>query len=184
MFVIFTAILEQIEALCPHAIAIDGGAASGKSTLADLIAQRFDVNVIHMDDFFLPPERKTPGRLEQPGGNVDYERFAAEVRLSDSFTYHKYNCKTGVLTPVTVAQKSITVVEGAYCLHPLFRSMFDYKIFLYTTPEIQEHRILERNGADMLKRFQNEWIPLENAYIAKLNIKELCDITVDTSELF
>lgn len=184
MLAIFSAILNQIEALCPRAVAIDGGAASGKSTLADLIAQKFDANVIHMDDFFLPPDRKTPERLEQPGGNVDYERFSAEVKPSSDFTYHKYNCKTGVLTPVMVTSKPLTVVEGAYCLHPLLRGMFDFRIFLHTTPEVQARRILERNGADMLKRFQNEWIPLENAYLTELNIKELCDIVVDTSDFF
>lgn len=191
MVKIFSSILNKIEMLRPRVVAIDGMAASGKSTLADLIAKRFDANVIHMDDFFLPPERKTSERLSEPGGNVDYERFTEEIYRGDlwslvnrSFTYQKYDCKTGKLFPERITLKPLTVTEGAYCLHPLLRDMFDFKIFLYIPAEVQSRRILERNGADMLKRFQNEWIPLENAYFNELNIKQLCDIAVDTSELF
>ena len=32
-----------------------------------------------MDDFFLRPEQRRPERFAEPGGNVDRERFAAEV---------------------------------------------------------------------------------------------------------
>ena len=51
-------------------IAIDGMAASGKSTLAARLAEELDGCVIHMDDFFLPPELRTQERLSSPGGNV------------------------------------------------------------------------------------------------------------------
>ena len=40
-------------------LAIDGGAASGKTTLAALISEKYAAAVVHMDDFFLPPARKT-----------------------------------------------------------------------------------------------------------------------------
>ena len=64
-------------------IAVDGNAASGKSTLAARLSAYFapqcSVNVFHMDDFFLPPTLRTPERLGEPGGNVHYERFLDEV---------------------------------------------------------------------------------------------------------
>ena len=43
-------------------IAIDGMAASGKSTLAARLAEELDGCVIHMDDFFLFPRRQRPLR--------------------------------------------------------------------------------------------------------------------------
>ncbi len=49
-------------------LAIDGGSASGKTTLAALLAQRYGCPVFHMDDFFLRPEQRTPQRLAEPGG--------------------------------------------------------------------------------------------------------------------
>ena len=62
-------------------IAVDGRCASGKTTLAATLEEETGCNVVHMDDFFLRPEQRTPQRLAEPGGNVDYERFRQEVIL-------------------------------------------------------------------------------------------------------
>ena len=53
-------------------VAIDGMAASGKTTAAEQLTEQLGGEVIHMDDFFLPPEMRTEERLSQPGGNVHY----------------------------------------------------------------------------------------------------------------
>lgn len=176
----FTRVSELIDASCPRVIAIDGGAASGKTTLAAQIAARYDCNVVHMDDFFLPPERKTPARLSEPGGNVDYERFKSEVTdklLSNTgYTYNRYDCHNGTLTPVYAPPKTLTVVEGVYSLHPLLRHVFDLKILLRVEPDEQYNRILKRGGVALAERFINEWIPLENLYLERLKIAEICDI--------
>ena len=60
-------------------IALDGRAASGKSTLSEDVRKVMDVDIVHMDDFFLPKELRTPERFLEPGGNVHYERFISEV---------------------------------------------------------------------------------------------------------
>ena len=62
-------------------VAIDGKCTSGKTTLASKLAELYDCNVFHMDDFFLRPEQRTPERFAEVGGNVDYELFLEEVRL-------------------------------------------------------------------------------------------------------
>ena len=56
-------------------IAIDGRCGSGKSTLGAYLQQKMHGNLLHMDDFYLRPEQRTPKRREEPGGNVDRERF-------------------------------------------------------------------------------------------------------------
>jgi len=43
-------------------IAIDGPAASGKTTLAERLASRYGAAVLHMDDYFLQPHQRTPER--------------------------------------------------------------------------------------------------------------------------
>ena len=43
-------------------VAIDGKCTSGKTTLASKLAEIYDCNVFHMDDFFLRPEQRTPER--------------------------------------------------------------------------------------------------------------------------
>lgn len=48
-------------------IAMDGRAAAGKTTLAEELAVTLGGAVVHMDDFFLPGELRTPERLAAPG---------------------------------------------------------------------------------------------------------------------
>ncbi len=165
----------------PVRVAIDGGSASGKSSLAKLIADVYGANVFHMDDFFLPPERKTPQRLAEPGGNVDYERFAAEVAAglesSGAFEYRAYDCNTGNLSvPVKVAPAALSIVEGAYSLHPALYDLYDLKIYMEIGKEEQSRRILKRNGEAMHSRFMEEWVPLEERYAQALGIPHRCDI--------
>lgn len=162
-------------------VAIDGNSGAGKSTLASLISEVYDCNVFHTDDFFLPPERKTPARLSQPGGNVDYERLRDEVIAGilsgGTFGYRRYNCRTGELSaPVLVTPRRLNVVEGVYSLHPALGSIFDLKVFLKAGGDVQKRRILERSGAELLRRFEEEWIPLENRYFTELHIMESCDL--------
>lgn len=65
----------------PLLVAIDGRSASGKTTLVNALAEQFHTSVVHMDDFFLPVELRTPERFAMPGGNVHFERFQEEFLL-------------------------------------------------------------------------------------------------------
>ena len=166
-------------------VAIDGGSASGKTTLAGLLAEIYDCNVFHMDDFFLPQERKTPERLSDPGGNVDYERFADEVssrlEIGSGFLYRPYDCKTSSYKDaVSVSPKALNIVEGVYSLHPELSRLYDLKLFLKTDEDTQLRRIRQRSGETMFKRFVTEWIPLENIYFEMLGIEKSCDLIFDT----
>ncbi|MEL7603506.1 MAG: hypothetical protein AAGU77_10160 [Bacillota bacterium] len=176
---------DYIEAFCridkllanskPVRVAIDGKSASGKTSLAALISDVYDANVFHMDDFFLPPERRTPERLAEPGGNVDYERFAAEVvpgiLSGKAFEYRAYSCKTGAYQPVKVMPEPLSIVEGAYSLHPALAALkYDLAIFLDIDPQEQSRRIRARDGEAMHGRFMSEWIPLEERYFAAFGL--------------
>ena len=79
-------------------VAVEGGSASGKTTLAKNLKETFNCTVLHMDDFFLRPEQRTKDRLAQPGGNVDRERFYEEVVIPlvkrDTIVYRPFDCAT------------------------------------------------------------------------------------------
>ena len=165
-------------------VGIDGMAASGKTTAAQLLAALFDANVIHMDDFFLPLELRTEERLKETGGNVHYERFREEVvqglAAGKEFCYRIFDCgECDYTQTVSVKPKALTIVEGAYCLHPCFGDIFDLKVFSGISGEEQSRRILKRNGERMLKRFEECWIPMENRYIREFGIREKCDIRME-----
>ncbi len=155
----------------PFIIAIDGMSGAGKTTLGEGLHAHFpDSNLFHMDDYFLQPHQRTPERLSEIGGNVDYERFQDEImaHLDDKagLSYRVYNCLTRTLgDSVHVPWKPIVIIEGVYSQHPYFGAPYDLRIFCEISSEEQRERILKRSGAEKLERYMNEWIPKENAYI-------------------
>lgn len=178
---IFNKIDDLIEKKQTVNIAIEGNSGAGKSTFAKYINAKYNSNLFQMDDFFLRPEQKTEARLNEAGGNIDYERFNVEVinglKSNSEFTYQTYNCHTLELDEVrTVKPKVLNIIEGVYSMHPLFINIYDYKVFLEIDEKTQVKRILKRNGEVMLTRFINEWIPMENQYFSELDIKNKCDI--------
>ncbi|MBQ2271399.1 MAG: hypothetical protein II335_06370, partial [Firmicutes bacterium] len=164
-------------------VAIEGGSASGKTTLSQILSQVYDCTVFHMDDYFLRPEQRTPQRFAEPGGNVDRERFLEEVleplSRGEIVRYRRFDCSTFTLKePVEVEPKQLVIVEGAYSMHPELAGYYDFAVFLDVSPELQRDRIVKRNGPEMAKRFHNEWIPMEQLYFKGLNIKEQCDLVL------
>jgi len=161
--------------------AIDGNCGAGKSTLAALVGDVYDCNIFHMDHFFLRPEQRTRERIEEIGGNVDYERFREEVidgiQSGREFNYRIFDCKKMSMDEcITVQPKKLNVIEGAYSMHPALIGYYDLKIFLGIDEKAQRDRILERNGEAILEQFLSKWIPMENRYFEQLKIKEKCDL--------
>ena len=167
----------------PHVtIAFDGRCASGKTTAARLLASVFDAAVIHMDDFFLPRDKRTAERLAEPGGNIDYERVLREIipytRSGAGFSYRAYDCHTGAMRPepVIVPSSRILVVEGSYSLHPVFGDYADVRVFSDVSPDEQLGRIAARgDDADI---FRARWIPLEEKYFDACGVCSRADIVL------
>lgn len=164
-------------------VAIEGGSASGKTTLAKKLEQKYKCTVLHMDDFFLRPEQRTKERLTEPGGNVDRERFFDEVVIPlvnrKKINYHRFDCGTFSLLPsVEIEPGRLTIVEGAYSTHPYFERYYDFSVFLCIESKLQQERILIRNGQDKAQRFFEEWIPMEQKYFESMKVAEKCDLVL------
>ncbi|RQW75851.1 uridine kinase [Lysinibacillus composti] len=178
-------LLEDCAEKSKHTIvAIDGNAASGKSTLAEFIKEHFDCNVFHMDDFFLPMSMKTKERLQEPGGNVDYDRFLHSVLkpLHDHEVvyYQPFNCQTQTLGEVNKIQpKKLNIVEGVYSMHPILYPYYTHSIFLSVDPDVQLERIAKRNE-QKVQQFITQWLPLENRYFDYYQIKSKCQLFIGT----
>ncbi|MBQ3107783.1 MAG: hypothetical protein IJC68_04140, partial [Firmicutes bacterium] len=167
----------------PLTLAIEGGSASGKTTLSQLLQDLYGCTVFHMDDFFLQPHQRTPQRFAEPGGNVDRERFLEEILLplhrKEPVTFRPFDCSTMTLSgPVSMEATPLTVIEGAYSMHPELAPYYDFSVFLDITPDLQKSRIGKRNTPDMAQRFFTQWIPLEQTYFSKLEVKERCDLVI------
>ena len=182
----FLPLFEKIDAKLQSGrviLAIEGGSASGKTTISQTLKEIYDCTVFHMDDFFLRPEQRTRERFKEIGGNVDRERFLEEVLIplkdGKPITYRPFDCSTlSLCSPITVTLKKLVVIEGAYSMHKELEPFYDLSVFLDVSPEIQKKRIEKRNPPPLAQRFFNEWIPLENVYFEKTDIKNRCDFTI------
>lgn len=164
--------------------AIEGGSASGKTTLGGLLKEYYGCTVFHMDDFFLRPEQRTPERYAEAGGNVDWERFLEEVLkpLSRGVTvsYRKFDCSSMSLAEAEqIVPARLVIVEGAYSMHPELAAYYDFSVFLDIAPKLQRERILRRNTEEKAQRFFHEWIPMERNYFEKTGAKKRCDMVID-----
>ena len=162
-------------------IAIEGMAAGGKSTLAKAINAVTGASIIHMDDFFLPAHMRTPLRFTQAGGNIHHERFALDIlpHLHTGFEYKIFDCsKMDYHGTRKVPDSPWKIVEGTYSHHPNFEDYATIKVFVEISSELQMSRIIKRNGESMAKRFEEEWIPMEDKYFKQCQIRQKADIII------
>ena len=165
-------------------LAIDGRSAGGKTTLGAMLKNKYGCTVLHTDDFFLQPHQRTAERLSETGGNLDRERFLKEVLLplsrNETFSYRRFDCATFTFEdPVIITPEKLTVIEGAYSMHPDLAPFYTASAFIDVSPDIQKERITKRNPPDSAKLFFTKWIPMENRYIEEMQIKQKCDITIN-----
>lgn len=167
-------------------IGIDGPCGSGKTSLANVLMEIYSCPVISMDDFFLPPELRTRERLDEPGGNIHYERFLDEavpyIKSGSSFSYRIFDCGSlDYAGTKEIPAYPVTICEGSYSMHPLFGGLYDYKVFVKCDPYEQHARLLNRGGAALYERFKNEWIPMESRYFETFGIEGSCDFIFNSS---
>ena len=165
----------------PVRVAIDGPCASGKSTLGNTLASLYGCPLFHMDDFFLRPEQRTQQRLEEPGGNVDYERFQEQVLsplcAGETVRYRPWHCHEGDFGPeLVVPPAPLTIVEGSYALRPDLRDHYHLRIWVEVPWSLRAERLIQRGGPTCLERFEQLWVPLENRYFSACQVKTCCHI--------
>lgn len=165
-------------------VAIEGGAASGKSTLGRLLTRIYGCTLFHADDYFLQPHQRTPERLAEAGGNLDRERLEAELlrpwKTGGAVTWRRYDCHSQRLCPaVETPLAPLTVLEGAYSMHPDLAEYYDLSVFLDIGPELQAARIRRRNTPEMAERFFTTWLPLERRYFEATDAAKRCDLILE-----
>lgn len=168
-------------------IAIDGRCASGKSTLTSQLADYFDCNIIHTDDFVLQSHQRNEHTLCSIGGNIDIDRLLSETFIpmlrGEEYIYRRFDCRRMQLEPPkTLNPRRVTIVEGAYSCHPELVEFYDLTIFLTIDEDTQMKRIIRRNGEVKAKVFRDKWIPLEEGYFTRFDIRKKCDLYFNMSE--
>lgn len=180
-------------------IVIDGKCSSGKTTLSERLGERYGCNVFHIDDFYLPIVMQTPEVMKEPGGNINYDRFIAEIMApltSDStVVYRPFLCMEQEYAPgVSLKRTGVNVIEGTYSCHPVLREIYAkltgwevITLFMDIDDRNQRDRVRGRVGQLRFKLFEDKWIPREREYFSAYSVWEYCDYSIsgmDDSILF
>jgi uridine kinase len=161
-------------------IAIDGDAASGKTTLSLELAKHYHATVIHTDQFYLPFDKRT----ESPAGHMNIKKIIHEVLIPHAlgkelhfewFDPHQGKVREIIQLPHT----QLLILEGSYSMHPDLLPYMHYKIFLSISESLQQKRILSRSNPETLEKFKSIWIPKEKLYQSAFSIPAFADIIID-----
>ena len=175
--------LSAAEEGAARVIAIDGRAGSGKTTVSERLSRIINAERVRADDFFLPPELRTPERLAEAGGNIHYERILCEVipfvANRAAFSYGAFDCEKMEITEKReVGESEWRIVEGSYSHHPRLGDYADLRVFCYVDAEEQMKRITERDGEKWAEIFRERWIPMEEKYFKACGIIESADLVI------
>ncbi|MFD9406493.1 uridine kinase [Streptomyces sp. NPDC059989] len=164
-------------------IGIDGPGASGKSTLATLLATALGgAEVVHGDDFYRPSATRPDGDAEV-GGQFDLERLLHQVvapaAAGKEVTYQIYDWDRDELGPwVSVPEGSPLIVEGVYTTELRLRDHYTYRIFCLADRDVRLNRGLARDGESARSQWVDEWMPAEDRYVARQRPDLVADIVL------
>jgi uridine kinase len=167
-------------------VAIDGHGGSGKSTLAKLLAEHFNAEIIHTDDFagWDNPENWWPLVIERV--------FEPITNGATTLSYPRSKC-CETHNPEPVVNQSVTsimILEGVTSLRKEFRPYISFGIFVDTPLDICLQRGFERDKGqdgksdDEIKRMWQDWYKKEEVYIARDNPKAFADLVLDGAKPF
>lgn len=183
--------------LRPYLVAVDGRCGSGKTSFASaawLLIPGFK-HILHMDDHYLPQERRAKNWMDIPAGNMDLEavrtQVLAPVREGRPLAYppilqaaaEKTTDLDGEPIETDPDGAELILVEGAYSQHPSLAPYYDYKIFLTCDREEQTRRLQKREG-DYYPTFDRIWRTLEERYFSVCGTEAAAELMVDTTEFF
>ncbi len=178
-----------------YLVGVAGGSGSGKTTLVralrDLLPSE-SVCIVSQDDYYLPIERQ----LKDANGRVnfdlptalDLDLLAEDLRClaQGEAVYRKeytYNMATEPKW-MEIRPARVILVEGLFLFHhPGLRELFDLKVFVEASEEVQLLRRIARDErergyplADVMYQWENHVMPAYREHL--LPYRHQCDLHV------
>lgn len=161
-------------------IAIDGHGGSGKSTIANYLSEKLNIEVIHNDDFASWDNPKDwwkviIKKIFRPIKNGDNL-----LNYTRSKWWENHNPKPVINQPVT----PVMILEGVGSLRREFEPYISYGIFVDTPAELFLSRGFERDrGLDgksdlEIKSMRDGWNKDEQDFFSKYNPRRRADLIV------
>ncbi len=163
-------------------IGIGGGTGSGKSTIADALAQHLGAVVVRVDDYYHPLDHMTFEEREKVNFDapcsIDHELLHTHLkqliagepvdRPSYDFSRH-----TRFVFGEQVAPHPVIIVEGLFALHwPEINQLYQTSIFVEAPRDVRFARRLQRDieqrgrdAAEVTFRFNSHVNPMHDLHV-------------------
>lgn len=171
----------------PFVVAIDGRSGTGKSTLAQALAERLAATVIEGDDFYAggtgiegdPPQSRAARCIDW----LAQRRVLALLRSGQGASYHAFDWDAfdgSVLPEATlVAPAPVILLEGVYAARPELRDLLDLTILAAVPDAVRNARLIAREGE--IGPWEVQWHEAEDWYFAHAAPPEVFDLVLDLS---
>lgn len=178
-----TAVLDLLDQRPPtlgrgRLLCIDGPAGSGKTTLAEGVAEGFDnrgdepTRVVHMDDLY-------PGWSGLPRIDEQLDGLLRPLGEGRPGRYRRYDWLAGEFAEtVTVDPGSLLVLEGVGSGASRFGDLHTVLVWVEAPYDVRLRRGLERDG-DAFAPFWEQWARDERELFARERTRERADVIVD-----
>ena len=178
-------------------VAVDGVDCSGKTTLADRLAEaiRPDRPVVRasIDGFHLPRAIRYRHGRESPEGcyRDTFDLTALRERLLEPFAGGQ-PCETAVFdlttdrpvngSAVQPAPDAVLVVDGVFLQRPELAGAWDLVVHLQVGDDEVLRRAAVRDGLEALRLYRSRYLPAHRLYEAECAPAVSADVVVDNTD--
>ncbi|WP_231388944.1 4-amino-4-deoxy-L-arabinose transferase [Marmoricola sp. URHB0036] len=155
-------------------VCIDGPAGSGKTTLAEAVAQSFDgaSRLLHMDDMY-------PGWSGLPRVDEQLDGLLTPLGEGRAGSYRRYDWVAGEFAEtVPVEPVPLLVLEGVGSGASRFAPLQTVLVWVEAPHDLRMRRGIERDG-DAFAPYWEQWAADEQLLFAREGTRERADVHVD-----
>lgn len=159
----------------PVLVGIDGGGGSGKSSLSEKLSEALaGAQIIHLDDF---ADWSDDSNWEL---STFAERALEPLVAGITSKHRRYDWPTDTFAEwFEIEPSSIAIVEGVTALRVDLREYWGVGIWVDCPRELRLERGIARDGEEIRSKWEDQWMPGEDAYFQHDRPWEAADFAFD-----